>query len=145
MKIFFPHCAFESCLLRAIFIFCKSGAKLMFFPTVPPLFVQIDLAPTILLDVHFTMYITSKKSVFQICWKFQFMNAQSKAMQNIQQAKKIASIMYGFFSQEISSVLKDVTILVQPSVLPTTLLAIIVQVGNTGRHFRFQTNLFSPK
>ena len=56
MKIFFPHCAFESCLLRAIFIFCKSGAKLMFFPTVPPLFVQIDLASTILLDVHYVYY-----------------------------------------------------------------------------------------
>ena len=56
MKIFFPHCAFESCLLRAIFIFCKSGAKLMFFPTVPPLFVQIDLALTILLDVHYVYY-----------------------------------------------------------------------------------------
>ena len=28
----------------------------MFFPTVPPLFVQIDLAPTILLDVHYVYY-----------------------------------------------------------------------------------------
>ena len=141
MKIFFPHCAFESCLLRAIFIFCKSGAKLMFFPTVPPLFVQIDLAPTILLDVHYVYY--EQKISFPNMLEISIYECSIQGHAKHTVGKKNCQHYVRFFQLGNFKCVERCYNLT--SVLPTTLLAIIAQVGNTGRHFRFQTNLFSPK
>ena len=104
----FPHCALESCLLRAIFIFCKSGAKLMFFPTVSSSICANRFGPH-----NFTqrsLWIRAKNQFSKYAGNFNLWMLNPRPCKTHTLGKKNASIMYFFFCSDISILLKDDTI-----------------------------------